>query len=275
MFREIKQLRPLDPDVSLLFHAPALKGDSGLCIVRTGVQRFENEIQEYTVAVLSALKIQEDVDSLIASLDLIDYEVTLLCKLSAAAKEFVDFIEVYNAPDKVKLSMVSVAEAISVIFETPSDLKIYEIVIPLIGEKGFLKCLQTQSSIEVLNTNEKLKKLSVETVESIAEKLNSVVAIIVNTEVEKAKSAPDIEDPLNVKFQRKLADKLECNIYTVDSILRRPVCSSNTTFAKSVVVLKMGEKYEMLGELLEGNEILREFPPDHEFIATLNKYLDD
>ncbi len=286
MFSEVRYLRILPVNQSLLFYTPTLATENTACIVRTGTQRdIDNPIRAYVHAVLAGYSKQyralseisrcEFADKFLSSL--YDDKSKLDDRLDEASKELVGFLANYKDPDSVSITLTSIAHAVTeFVVSDARDLVLFETVIPVLGNELVSLALKSTppGSREVLQKSESLSKIGEENIESIAAKLDPLLVSIAESESERLRTElAEINDPLHPEFQVILAKKVQRDIYTLDSGTRGPVCASNTSYDKSLLILRVqtGDvpAYEILGELLEGNEIDRDLKSEHSFVQVV------
>jgi len=74
-----------------------------------------------------------------------------------------------------------------------------------------------------------------------------------------------------------LTNKLNRNIYFIDSDTRLPIMVDNKQLYdkenKNIILLKINNNYEILGQLLKGNKIKREFESEDYLVLQINKLL--
>jgi len=85
---------------------------------------------------------------------------------------------------------------------------------------------------------------------------------------------------LKLSTIHKISETLNRNIYFLDAKTRLPIkCGetyNNKKFfnkRKSIIILKVGGKYEIIGRLLAGRQIQREFRVDNSIVSRLNQIL--
>lgn len=86
---------------------------------------------------------------------------------------------------------------------------------------------------------------------------------------------------INSETLRIISKKIDRDIYFIDSVTRFPfsltgrIPDSNDNDKISVILLRVGKKYEVVGRLLSDNRIQREFYSDDEIIRRIKSYLAD
>lgn len=74
---------------------------------------------------------------------------------------------------------------------------------------------------------------------------------------------------------KTISDAIKCNIFIIDSVSRLPVETSiDSDYPESILILKIQESYEVLGNLLPGNKIKRKYTNDDSVINRIRRHLN-
>jgi hypothetical protein len=181
-----------------------------------------------------------------------------------------DFWE--SIPENKKCSLRETRKIIGTVINNKADEEVYKILCELLSLEDLKK---------IFDENKERQKIVVDKLNSIGnkdskyevfccQKFNSLIENILK-ESNRSKTPKNVtikhvsEDNLNV-----LQDTLDRDIYVFDSIKRMPVNQTEPKNKKSIILLRTkNDHYEVIGRLLAGDRVQREFAPDDPLILRI------
>lgn len=212
----------------------------------------------------------------------------------------VNFYRFINSDDKVKAKYIKNVVNI-LICKDQEKLELYELItelIPLnIFEKNILPEAYTKSenenideikkeiliqTLKYFNNIQNIKQIEIEKINYIYNILTTFINVITdeaedmsfNDYVNNLKNISDQVDTYTIGL---ISDRFNRDVYFIDANTRMPYQTSDTNNIKnrkSLIVIWIDQNhYEIVGKLLTGNRIQREFEPDDPLIKKINMIL--
>ena len=311
MINEHRELKFLPVNKTVLFQTP-LEADN-FCVVRTGVYSDENnsfihaflsgyskeyynlDNSEKDKFILKFKKTVFDKKSWINDKKYYKYFIKNVNDTLLIIYKFIEKIIKEDQDIKGELSRINDKITINIIKNIVlKNINLYDLMselIPIELLKDILDTEDSNFSIKIYKQNvvKNLNKIlnDIEIFEEIEEKRvkfikNNIEKLFITTldeidedlfkfYINKSKMNPET-NILNI-----LTNKLNRNIYFIDSDTRLPfIFDDKQIFRnenKNIILLKLNDRYEILGQLLKGNKIKREFDSDEYLINKINKLL--
>ena len=180
---------------------------------------------------------------------------------------FYEYVNEDESPDskmvKKVIKKLSVTDKISV----------YKLITELIPVS---EMLQTDSVITFLNNTEEIQKLpqkKADVIRNIVEDFIATTTTIASHSAFKShKENININDPEVITL---LSRYFKCDIYILNEKDRVPCHLEGDGTQKSIIILSISKDYEIVGRLLAGNKIQREYDAEDKLIEKIRMFLND